>query len=82
MKMFEIYAKLDCPYCKKAINLLSLKGWHFIVIIVDKNPEFLQRIKETWNWPTTPIILSELDGTKSLIGGCSELEVLLSESNQ
>ena len=82
MKTFELFVKTDCPYCKKAVNLLSLKGWKFVVTVVDKNPEFLERTKETWNWPTVPIILSELDGAKSLLGGCAELETLLTESTQ
>ena len=81
MKTFEIFAKIDCPYCKKTINLLSLKGWPFVVTIVDKNPEFLEKTKETWNWPTLPIVIVSQDGNKTLLGGASELEDFINEQS-
>ena len=80
MKEFILFVKTDCQYCKKAINLLSLKNWPFIVTVVDKNAAFLEKTKLKWEWNTVPIIISNVDGKEELLGGCAELEVLLMES--
>jgi len=82
MKAYEIIAKTDCKFCKKAINLLEIKGYPFVVTVVDKNPAFLEEIKTKWNWQTVPVILeSDENNQFKLIGGCAELEQILLKGN-
>ena len=48
MKTYELYVKLDCTFCKQAIDLLSMKKIPFVATIVDKDPQYLEKIKEKW----------------------------------
>jgi glutaredoxin len=74
-RFFTVYSKTDCSYCKKAINLLDQKDLLFVVVVMDKNPEFIQKIKEDTNKTTVPIILEHLPiGQTRLIGGSDDLE--------
>lgn len=83
MKSFELFIKTDCKFCKKAVDLLSLKGSPFIVTVCDKNPDYLETVKKLYGWETVPLILSsENDGSPlKLVGGCNELEEMLLNAN-
>lgn len=83
MKTYQIYAKTDCDFCKKAVDLLSIKELPFIVTVCDKNPTYLESVKQLYNWPTVPLIIryEEEEGKieEKFIGGFSELEAALNE---
>jgi glutaredoxin len=74
-KMFTVYALTDCPFCKKAINLLSEKKFPFLVVIMDKNPEFVDNIKRDMQRQTVPIVVEQMpNSTIKIIGGSDDLE--------
>lgn len=73
-KNFSVYVKTDCPFCKKAISILEQNKLSFIVIVVDKNLEFLEEIKQKVNHSTVPIVLEHSKNGVKLIGGSDNLE--------
>ena len=74
MKSYELYIKTDCSYCKKAVEFLSQKELPFVVTVVDKDPEYLERVKKLYTCTTVPIVLECEGEEKTLIGGFSDLE--------
>ena len=76
-KFFTVYSKTDCPYCKKAINLLDEKKLPFIVVVMDKNPEFVEKLKQDMNMTTVPIVIEQLEFGIKVIGGSDKLEEYL-----
>jgi glutaredoxin-related protein len=75
IRSFTVYALTDCPFCKKAINLLSEKKLPFLVVIMDKNPEFVTKIKEDMRRETVPIVVEQMGvGSIKIIGGSDDLE--------
>ena len=85
---YEVYGKVDCIFCKKAVDLLTKRNLPFIFIVMDKNPSFMEDIKRNNNHLTVPLIFetgfkSEFDSfsTKNFIGGFTELEIHLSNNN-
>ena len=79
MKRYRVIVKTDCEYSRNAVNLLTKKQIPFICVVVDKDPEFLQKEKERLSWPTVPIIIDTTDEKEILIGGFSELEEILKD---
>lgn len=79
-KQYSVYVKTGCPYCKSAIALLEEKELPFIVIVVDKNLQFLEEIKQQTKHATVPIILEHTDGGIKLIGGFDQLEKQLNSA--
>lgn len=72
---FTVYSLTDCEFCKKAINLLDKKQLPFVVVILDKNLEFLQKVKDDMKRQTVPIILEHVDQLGArIIGGSDDLE--------
>lgn len=76
-KFFTVYSITDCSFCKKAINLLSEKKLPFIAVIMDKNPEFIEKLKQDMNHPTVPIVVEQLEMGIKIIGGADNLEAYL-----
>jgi len=77
---YTVYSLTDCGFCKKAINLLSEKNIPFLVVVMDKNPEFIDKIKQDMRMTTVPIVIQQLEmGTIKIIGGSDELEKHLNE---
>jgi glutaredoxin len=74
---FTVYILTDCPFCKKAISLLDERNIPFVVVVMDKNQEFLQKIKQDMNHPTVPIVVYQTQLITRLIGGCDNLEAFL-----
>lgn len=70
-----VYTKDPCPYCVRAIQLLSNKGVEFEEIDLTGNLDELVRLKEQTGWMTVPIIM--ING--ELIGGYTELKALNDE---
>lgn len=81
-KYYTAYVLLDCPYCEKAINLLTDKKLPFIAVIMDMNEEYVQQIKKDMNMKTVPIIVEHSEtGTNHLIGGFDDLNKYLESNN-
>lgn len=76
MKTFySVYILTDCKFCKRAIDLLEQKNLPFLVVVMDKNSEFLYKIKQDTNHPTVPIVIQQFeDNTIKIIGGSDDLE--------
>lgn len=80
-KFFTVYTLTDCEFCKKAINLLDEKGIPFVVVVMDKNPEFVQKVKTDMKRQTVPIVLEHVDQLGArIIGGSDDLENYLNSS--
>ncbi len=69
MKQVEIYTKSYCPYCKRAKELLRIKGVSFIEYDVTTDPLKEKEMQQRSGRQTVPEIF--VDG--ELLGGCSEL---------
>ena len=78
-KRYSIYVETGCRFCKKAIALLQESKLPFIVIVTDKNEEFLNEIKQQTGHKTVPIILEHDEKNVKLIGGSDNLEKYLME---
>jgi hypothetical protein len=51
-----------------------MKKIPFVATIVDKDPQYLEKIKEKWSWMTVPIVIENELGETKLVGGFSELQ--------
>ncbi|WP_305042943.1 glutaredoxin 3 [Geoalkalibacter sp.] len=69
MKPVEIYTKSYCPYCKRAKELLRIKGVSFVEYDVTDDPRKEQEMRGRSGRETVPEIF--VDGR--LVGGCSDL---------
>ena len=59
-------------------SLLTEKKLPFLVVIMDKNPEFVENVKRDMQRQTVPIVVEQLPmGTIKVIGGSDDLEVYL-----
>lgn len=77
-KFFTVYSLTDCEFCKKAIDLLDKKNTRFVVVVMDKNPEFVEKVKEDMRMTTVPIVIEHIDtGQIRIIGGSDNLEEFL-----
>lgn len=74
---YSVYGLVDCEFCKKAINLLDEKKIPFIFVVLDKNLQFLQKMKSDLNHSTVPIILEHRQDGQFFVGGFQELENIL-----
>lgn len=84
MRVFHVYAKIDCPFCKRAVGFLQDKKEHFSLTILDHAPQVLTDLSGEFSWNTVPIItLVEKYETNptdvKLIGGCEDLERFFKE---
>jgi glutaredoxin 3 len=69
----EIYVKMGCPYCIRAVRLLDSKGVDYEVVNVDFGGEKKKQMVQRANGRTTvPQIF--IDG--SHVGGCDDLMAL------
>ncbi|PLX80524.1 MAG: glutaredoxin 3 [Desulfuromonas sp.] len=69
MQKIEIYTKDYCPYCKRAKDLLRIKGVDFTEHEISQDPERENEMHERSGRVTVPQIF--IDGQP--IGGCDEL---------
>ena len=71
---YHIYAKAECPFCVKAINLLHGLGYDFVLTLVDNSPDYYHKIKKKYEHQTVPMIVERnLIDEENFIGGYSEL---------
>lgn len=79
-RYYFLWAKHDCEWCARAMNLLNEKAISHTVFTMDEEPELLAEAKNNFNWQTVPIIFEVCsDGTTKMIGGCTDLEKHLEE---
>jgi glutaredoxin 3 len=69
MKQVEIYTKSYCPYCKRALELLRIKGVEFVEFDVTSDPAKEQEMRDRSGRTTVPEIFID----NQLVGGCSDL---------
>jgi glutaredoxin 3 len=69
MKKVEIYTKSYCHYCKRAKELLRIKGVEFTEYDVTTDPVKEQEMRRRAGRETVPEIF--VDG--NLLGGCDDL---------
>ena len=69
MKRIEIYTKSFSPYCKRAKELLRIKGVEFVEYDVTSDPAKEQEMCSRSGQTTVPAIFI----ADQLIGGCNEL---------
>jgi glutaredoxin len=79
---FRIYTKADCPYCQMAVTLLAREQKQFECYALDKQPELLSEIKNTYRWETVPIVVEITEGQEKFIGGYTDLKEYLDSGKQ
>jgi len=81
---FHLYIKVDCGFCKDAIDLLERESKEFVITVLDKCPPFEEGIKSELGSKTVPIILKcVVPGKPVLVGGYTELKAaILKESKK
>lgn len=69
MKKIIIYTKDYCPFCKKAVSLLSSKGAEFEEIDVTQDRQTFNKVIEKTGWNTVPQIFVG----EEFLGGCDDI---------
>ncbi len=72
MKKIEIYTKNYCPYCRRAKELLELKGVDFIDYDITTDPAKEAEMRRRSGKQTVPEIFID----DQLLGGCDDLFAL------
>lgn len=72
MKRIVIYTKNYCPFCKRAVALLSSKGVGFEEIDVTNDNETFKTIISKTGWDTVPQVFVD----NEFIGGCDDIHAL------
>ncbi|ORJ62216.1 glutaredoxin 3 [Geothermobacter hydrogeniphilus] len=72
MSSIEIYTRNYCPYCRRAKELLKIKGVDFVEYEISDDPEKEQEMVQRSERRTVPQIFINGSG----IGGCDELFTL------
>lgn len=77
---FHVFVKVDCPYCRMAIDLLENQKTQYIVTVMDNSPGYREMVSKSFGHPTVPIVLDcDNTGKMQLIGGFTELEEFLNK---
>jgi glutaredoxin len=78
-KKYNMWGKIECPYCLLAQAELTNRKLTHTFHIMDDNLEELDKIKEAHQWSTVPLITCEnTDGSVTFIGGFTDLKEKLS----
>jgi glutaredoxin 3 len=72
MKTVEIYTKNYCPYCRRAKELLELKGVKFTEYDVGNDPLKEAEMRRRSGRTTVPEIFAD----NELLGGCDDIFAL------
>lgn len=85
-RLFYVYSKVDCPYCKRAIALLKKEKEQFAVIVMDHAQEALEMLADVHSHNTVPIVCvgSPLKGPNMarFIGGFTELKEFFKQEQE
>ena len=79
---FTIYAKVNCPFCVEAINLMNKHGLHHVLVLVDQSEDYYTLLKRRYEHNTVPIITqnSRITGEDmQFIGGCDDFKKFLKD---
>lgn len=84
MRVFHVYSKTDCVFCKRAVTLLQREKEHFTLVVLDHAPRVLTDLSQEFGWNTVPIITlvekyEENPTGVKLVGGCEDLERFLKD---
>ena len=81
-RYYFLWTRSTCPHCVRASDLLTENGYPHTIYTLDKKPELLQEVQKKFDWNTVPLIVEQSsDGTRTFIGGCSDLETYLEKLN-
>lgn len=69
MQPVKIYTTTYCPYCKRAKSLFESLQIPYEEIDVENNHELREKLIETYNWQTVPMIFIG----ETFVGGCDDL---------
>lgn len=69
MSKIEIYTKDYCPYCKRAKDLLRIKGVEFTEYEISHDPEREAEMRQRCGRITVPEIFID----NRFVGGCDDL---------
>lgn len=74
----ELYTKPTCPYCVRAIKILTDKGIELVNHDVSQDPALRAKASErAGGHSTVPMIFLD----EKFIGGCSELQALVTNGS-
>ena len=76
MQTVKIYTTTYCPYCKRAKGLFESLQIPYEEIDVENNHELREKLIETHNWQTVPMIFVG----ETFVGGCDDLFKLHGEN--
>ncbi len=79
---FRVYTKANCPYCVAAINLLTERQQEFECYAMDRQPQLLTEIQQTYKWQTVPVVVEITEGQEKFIGGFTDLKEYLDKGKQ
>ena len=79
---FRVYTKANCPYCVAAINLLTENQHEFECYAMDRQPQLLTEIQQTYKWETVPVVVEITAGQEKFIGGFTDLKEYLDKGQQ
>ena len=80
-RTFYLYSNSDCPFCKKAKDLLDQRGHTHISLELDWDHPTLVRLKEEMKWKTIPMVFELRDRDHKFIGGYTDLFEYLGEED-
>lgn len=69
MKKITLYTWSDCPYCNRAKQLLTEKGYEYVDNNIDGNDKIRQELIDATGQTTVPYIFLD----NKLLGGYSDL---------
>ena len=72
---YLIYGRESCPFCVAACNFLEASELEYHFCDFELEGEFLDYVKEFYNFETVPIIIENNNetGTTKMIGGYTEM---------
>lgn len=74
MMKYILFVKDGCPFCIKAIELLERNKLKYHKINFEPDQEkILTELKESYDWPTVPMIFCRDEEKNELVGGYTDL---------
>ena len=70
---YILYARMNCPFCKKAVELLKSKGEDYKVLNLKSRPKVLEELKKIYEWSTVPMVFYKQGNNIELVGGYTDL---------
>ena len=80
-RTFYLYSNSECPFCKKAKDLLRKTGHSHIAMELGWDHPTLGRLKEEMNWKTIPMVFEIQGRDHKFVGGYTDLVEYLGEDN-